>query len=111
MFRVVTTAEHIAVMWRGASMLERGVAEASNMGDFWYVNRVLVQPANLRSRGIGGELLERLKAAIAEYGEARVVVTPGGYDESPRQQRFYEQHGFVEEGEEPGLLVWYAPPA
>lgn len=109
MFQVTATLESISVYWRGDSYLERGVAEATDMDGYWYVNRVLVQPGACRGRGIGGELLERLKKAVAEQGSTRLVVTPGGYVESPKQKKFYKKHEFVEE--EPGLLAWYSPTA
>ncbi len=84
----------------------KATAEASNLGDVWYVNRVLVLPPKYRGKGIGGTLLEALKKAVRSVGGKVLVVTPGGYGAKPEDQvNFYKQHGFVEDSKEKGLLI------
>ena len=112
MFHTIATPESITILWRGDSAIERGVASADDIGDRWWISRVLVQPATCRGRGVGSKLIEQLKAAVANQGGTRLVVAPGGYvgtaKERKRQKKFYEHHDFVEE--EPGLFAWYPPP-
>jgi ribosomal protein S18 acetylase RimI-like enzyme len=61
----------------------------------WYLNRVIIKPETLRSQGLGGELLERLKAEVARRGATRLMVEPGGYGSDPKRlQKFYRAHGF-----------------
>lgn len=96
----------VSVTWWGHGLGEepdpnlpsnRGVAEATNMGDEWQINRVLVQGA--RGQGIGGHLLESLKEAVVRQGGLQLWVQPGGYGSDPvDQKRFYETHGFVDQG-------------
>ena len=74
----------------------RGVAEATEVGGVWWVNRVIVQPENLRGRGIGSRLVEALKQKVKELGGSRLIVCPGGYhDDVESQRRFYERCGFT----------------
>jgi GNAT superfamily N-acetyltransferase len=93
------TNEFATAFWWGENpMRNRGVAEASWMPDgFWYINRVLVKPPELRGKGIGGQLLERLKQELKEKAKATlIVVDPGGYGmDVEKQRRFYLKHGFV----------------
>lgn len=109
---VTRSGASICVTWRGDgvgenSMLNRGAAEASFVGDTWWVNRVLVQPRENRGRGIGGHMLEALKGAVVEEGGAELSVQPGGYDmNTADQNRFYEAHGFTCTDEKEGLFVW-----
>lgn len=94
----VTSGYATAFWWGKDPMHDRGVAEASWLPDgFWYINRVLVKPSELRNKGIGGQLLERLKQELKEKAKATlIVVDPGGYGMNVKRQRqFYRQHGFV----------------
>ncbi len=85
-----------------------GVAEATRIGDEWWVNRVLVQGDN-KGLGIGGHMLETLKKAVVRQGCTSLRVTPGGYgSDTAAQNRFYEAHGFVSHGEEG--FVWVQTP-
>lgn len=102
--RITRTPDYCA-----AFIYEGGIkatAEASNLGDVWYVNRVLVQPPKCRGKGIGGVLIEALKEAVKSVGGKILVVTPGGYNAEPEDQvNFYKQHGFVEDSKQEGLLT------
>lgn len=86
--------------------LMAGVAQASFLGDRWYVNRVLVRDPAARGRGLGERLVRALLLAIEERGPAWVIVEPGGYgSELQRLQRFYAKCGFVLH-EEPDGDTW-----
>lgn len=70
-------------------------AAASNIGDFWYVNRVFV-PENKRGQGIGTGLVNRLIEEVRKQGGKRMIVEPGGYGVDPhRQVNFYVKLGFT----------------
>lgn len=79
--------------FRGEDLSQRGAAEATNMGNFWYLNRVVVQPHELRGRGIGSRLLQTLIQELRDKARAvLLVVDPGGYTgDTARQRRFYEK--------------------
>lgn len=101
--------DYATAFWQRGLVRERGVAEASRMpGGYWYVNRVRVEPPGIRGRGIGGRLLERLKAVLRENTEDYLlVVDPGGYGEDPdRQRAFYAKHGFMDDQQTPGRMVY-----
>lgn len=100
------SSEGVSVTWWGHGLdgatgfSYRGVAEATNMGDEWQINRVLVQGEGTRGHGIGGHMLEALKEAVVRQGGQSLWVQPGGYGSDPASQnRFYEAHGFVGRGE------------
>lgn len=90
------------------------IAEANELDDGdWWVVRVLV-PAAERGRGIGGHLLEALKASVAgRPGFRRLQVSPGGYgSEESRLLQFYGRHGFVEDSDcEGSVYTWVPAPA
>jgi GNAT superfamily N-acetyltransferase len=76
----------------------------------WWVSRALVSKRELRGQGLGSLMLQHaldeLRERAAKTGESYcVLVTPGGYDEDPRQEAFYLKNGFVKTAEE-GLLSW-----
>lgn len=75
----------------------RAVAEASKTGTYsWFINRVLVQPEELRSKGIGSILLKRLISEIRKTDAKQIIVTPGGYAmNQDRQFNFYKKNGFA----------------
>lgn len=76
---------------------KRSTAEASLIGDQWWVNRVIVNPASKRDSGIGTSLLTKLKELVKENGGKALLVSPGGYDSDlTLQERFYAKNGFVE---------------
>lgn len=83
----------------------RALASADFVGDHWWVSRVLVRLPGNRGKGLGSQVLGRLLQEIAKHPCTRVCVSPGGYDEDPRQRAFYLKHGFVP-ADEPDLLVW-----
>ena len=85
----------------------RGTAEATFVDGVWYVNRVLVQPQELRGRGIGTRLLQTLIRELREKAGAEVlVVDPGGYDgDTDRQRRFYKKSGFVPDHKINGRMI------
>jgi GNAT superfamily N-acetyltransferase len=92
---VTKTPDYCSAYTYTADQVLRAVAEASLVGDSWWVSRVLVQPSSARGKGLGGQLLEELKKAVAEMGGTRLLVTPGGYsNEWKRQHKFYRAHGF-----------------
>lgn len=75
----------------------------------WFLNRLIVNDEAYRGKGIGGEVLERLKRFLSrEPGRPYIIVTPSGYGTDPeRRLRFYLSNGFVPaEGEYTGALVW-----
>jgi predicted GNAT family N-acyltransferase len=76
----------------------RAVAEATEMGSHWFINRVLVQPEEIRSNGIGSMLLQILIKEIKKTGNKQIIVTPGGYAmNQKKQQNFYKKNGFLKE--------------
>src|SRR5437879_2897376 len=102
-YRVYSDDQHVSVQYVNWPL--RGVAQASNFGDLWYLNRVVVQPAERRGQGIGSRLLRTLQSELKTVGCEKLIVEPGGYGSDIDQlTRFYKKHGFVESGE--GQLSW-----
>lgn len=92
---VIKTPDYCSAYYYSEDHSVRATAEASRVGNEWWVNRVLVQPASARCMGLGGQLLEKLKETVAQVGGTSLLVTPGGYsDEWERQHKFYRSHGF-----------------
>ena len=84
----------------------RATAEASLIGDEWWVNRVIVRPDNQRGKGLGGKLLEELKKVVAAEGGKVLLVAPGGYsNKHTAQVNFYGRHGFSKRKEDGVLQV------
>ena len=97
------------VFWCGDSPYrERGVAEANKIYEDgrWWIARVLVQPESMRGRGIGTEMLKRLKREVSTKGCTCLQVAPGGYDSDPRAISFYKKNGFVKT-KEAGLYEYH----
>lgn len=69
-------------------------AEMDDMGDHWWISRVLVRDIFLRRQGLGTQLVKTLQ----EHSRGqKIIVCPGGYDLDYEQQRsFYESCGFIE---------------
>jgi len=102
-YNVTSEKNHVSVQFLDWPI--RGVAQASNMGDFWYLNRVVVSPDSNRNQGIGGQLLARLQEELRKQDCKKLIVEPGGYGSDPEQLfRFYKKHGFIEET---AYLAWY----
>jgi GNAT superfamily N-acetyltransferase len=102
-----STPGYVGAFWHGITLQERGVAEASDMGDYWYVNRVLVQPPDQRGSGIGQQLVKRLLNEIRLLGGRKVIVTPGGYGSNTTQQiNFYKKCGFTEDKDAEGPFLY-----
>lgn len=75
----------------------------------WYLNRIVVYDLSLRGKGLGAEVLERLKRYVSREGETPyIIVEPGGYDSKPeRLVAWYVRQGFVPaEGQFQGAMVW-----
>jgi hypothetical protein len=97
-----------SVQWSG-EQFHRGTAEAEQIAtlpeDWWWVNRVLVQPPEARCNGAGSELVRQLSIAAHESGCRHLVVCPGGYVNTEREKRrqiaFYEKNGFAWNDEVP----------
>jgi GNAT superfamily N-acetyltransferase len=106
--RAPATHRSVVVMWSGEEF-NRGTAEAEQLptlpDDWWWVNRVLVQPVECRSKGIGSELVRQLSIAAYDLGCRHLVVSPGGYvntkRDRERQLAFYERNGFVWQDDAP----------
>lgn len=86
---------------------------ASFVGDYWYLNRVIVRPGD-RGKGIGRGLVQRLQEALRQRWAAenhpaeirRLVVTPGGYGSDPADlEKFYASCGFETKSPIPELLM------
>jgi len=90
-----------AQLWRGTA-----VDDVSIAGPVWWINRVLV-PKSLRGKGLGRELLRRLKGAVTAQGGKGMIVTPGGYDIPQGDQiAFYRACDFeVVREEDTGVLM------
>ena len=85
----------------------RAVASADNMGDFWWISRVLVEPRSQRGQGVGSEMLQLIQQAVVRQGCTELRVCPGGYDnDTERQFRFYQKLGFQTFPDEPEMLFW-----
>lgn len=74
----------------------------------WYLNRALVQPAEVRGRGLGTQLLNLLLDNLRQDPNfVQLTVEPGGYDEDPvRQARFYTKNGFKKDPSEYNTYHW-----
>lgn len=104
------TRESAEATWRGTwtgMSCPRGTAEATFIDGIWYVNRVLVQPQELRGRGIGTRLLQTLIRELRDKaGAVLLVVDPGGYaGDTARQRRFYKKNGFVPDHKIKGRMI------
>ena len=87
------------------------VAEISNMGDLWYVNRVKVgnpHDPSTKGKGIGSLILRRALAEILKRNpQAKIIVEPGGYSNRIEDQRnFYAKNGFVEIPGKEGVMIF-----
>jgi ribosomal protein S18 acetylase RimI-like enzyme len=95
MFKEIITPKYISIIWSGEHPYDRGTASSDFIDNYWYINRVVVQPETKRSQGIGSELLQRLIDAIKSQNGREIKVTPSGYNTDPKIQiRFYEKFGF-----------------
>jgi len=94
----------LAVVWRGTGF-QRGEISAVRLDenpemnvtedDIWMISRAIVQPESMRSRGIGSEMMRRLKEELRKVRCKKCYVAPGGYSERQEDQfRFYEKNGF-----------------
>jgi GNAT superfamily N-acetyltransferase len=93
--RVIKLPEYCSANCYPVDMSVRATAEASLVGEEWWVNRVVVEPPTERGKGLGGRLLEALKGVVREAGGRTLFVSPGGYNGNVRaQRRFYRRHGF-----------------
>jgi predicted GNAT family acetyltransferase len=80
----------------------RATASVSNIGSYWWVDRVFVSE-ELRGRGFGKGLLTEVLDTIKAHGGGLVRVCPGGYNIPFRNQvAFYRSCGF--EKVQPGML-------
>ena len=71
---------------------------------YWWLARVIVKKP-YRRQGLGRKLLEELQSRAKGI---KIVVCPGGYDISQKEQfAFYRAMGFVELDNEGGM-VWTA---
>jgi hypothetical protein len=99
-FTVVSYPGNVSVTWIGSSFRERGTASAGlvqdkELGEFWYVNRVLVQGDGTRGKGVGSQMLKLLQTEVLKLGGKLMIVEPGGYNSDPKQlDNFYGKHGF-----------------
>jgi len=91
----------VGVTWQGGILKERAVAEASLIGmhpkgKSAYINRVVVQPDELRGHGIGSKIFGLLVDELRKQDYGRIIVEPGGYN-VPREKQvhFYERFGFT----------------
>lgn len=104
MLRVIETASSISVSCYKDGI--RATSSVDNMGEYWWVSRVLVEPRTERGKGIGTAMLRELLQAVVRQGGVEVRVTPGGYDnDTKRQFKFYLKQGF-QPSEEREMLVW-----
>jgi GNAT superfamily N-acetyltransferase len=93
--RVIKQPEYCSANYYPDDCSVRATAEASLVGEKWWVNRVVVDPPTERGKGLGGRLLEALKGAVRGAGGRTIFVSPGGYNGNVRaQKRFYRGHGF-----------------
>ena len=74
---------------------ETGAIYAS--GKFGIIHELYVEP-DLRSQGIGKQLLEHAKKVSKEYGWKRIEVGAPSYPEWQRTKEFYLREGFAEIG-------------
>lgn len=82
------------------------IASADNLMDGrWWISRVKLQGLQT-GKGFGTMLLKKLVTEIMSFGDTKIIVAPGGYNENKEQQvNFYKKNGFVDT-EEKGLLIY-----
>lgn len=72
------------------------VADVSNMGQFWEINRINV-PSGFRGNGYGSELLRQVcEEADYENATLRLSINPYGDLSYADLQDWYERYGFVQ---------------
>lgn len=101
------TREYCSAYYFKPDMSVRATADASLIGDEWWLNRVVIAPKAQQGKGLGGKLLEKLKKVVAGAGGKFLLVAPGGYTTPYEMQvRFYRKHGFkdVIDPERKGVL-------
>lgn len=105
MLHCVVTSDNVYISDHNNGL--RATASADNMGSYWWVGRVLVEPVDRRSGGHGSRLLQMLIQEVVKQGGTEIHVAPGGYNADPKKQfAFYCRHGFKVVPGEPGLLIW-----
>lgn len=72
-------------------------------GGVYWLGWTYVNPF-FRGRGYGGHLMEFVFAALREVGARKLFLTTSSLDKYSGAVRFYERHGFAEEGR---LLDYY----
>lgn len=96
--RAIRGYDTVISAWEGERLL--GLIAAMDDGEMTaYVHYLLVHP-DVQSRGIGGELLERLKGKYADYLKIALI------GEHPAA-KFYAAHGFA--AEEHASPMYYFP--
>lgn len=109
-WHVTRDAQYVGVMYTKEGTYGASVAGASEMNTEtgeWFLNRVSVRPEH-RRKGIGSELLRKLKHALDGTTCKKLIVTPGGYG-TPLNVllAFYEKNGFAVVRDYPELeMVW-----
>lgn len=111
-FHIIDAGRNVSVTWLGpgGGYLQMGTAAADYLDwlEHWWVARVIVKDPGMRSKGIGGKLVQLMLETIkkGKHGK-RVIVTPGGYgaDES-KQFAFYRRQGFVDSDLGKEVLEW-----
>lgn len=102
---LIETPQNVSVLHHEGGL--RAVASADNVGDHWWVNRVLVDPPARRGSGVGTQMVKELLEAVTRQGCKELHVCPGGYDGKTKLQfKFYLKLGFTRIKGEPGLLIW-----
>ncbi|MDH3973579.1 MAG: GNAT family N-acetyltransferase [Deltaproteobacteria bacterium] len=66
-------------------------------GKFGVIHELYIEP-NMRSDGVGKQLLEEAKKLCAEFGWKRLEVGAPAYPEWRRTKEFYLREGFIEIG-------------
>jgi len=83
---------------------ESGAVYAS--GTFGVIHELYIAP-EMRSKGLGNQLLEKVKETAADMGWKRLEVGAPPYPEWQKTKSFYLREGFVEIGPR---LKWIAEP-
>lgn len=94
----ITSDDTVTVFRTSENSNHSSTASANFVGNYWFINRVLVNPKSHRGQGIGSQLLQTLIKEIKKINDIKIIVTPGGYEnDQERQNNFYTKNGFVEE--------------
>jgi len=73
---IIATPNNVTIMDHGNGL--RAIANADNMGDYWWIARMLIGKHAERGKGHGTRILQALIAEVVKQGGRILHVAPAG---------------------------------